>query len=192
MKISIVALFCFLSLSLSLSAQKNISGEQYGKTFNIGLGVGGYSGYYGYIGRSVPVVTLNYEIDVAKSFTLAPFIGIYSFSNRYYWGDNNRNYPYRNYTYRETVIPIGLKATYYFDDLLQAGSDWDFYLAGSVGYAIVNTRWDNDYYGDKDYYKRGNPLFLDLHIGAEYHFNSHIGAFLDLSTGVSTVGLAIH
>jgi hypothetical protein len=184
--------FFFLLFTVSVFAQNTISGERYGKTLNLGLGIGGYSGYYGYIGRTLPVININYEIDVNKNFTLAPFISFYSFTNRYYWGDNNKNYPYRNYTYRETVIPIGLKGAYYFDDLLQAGSDWDFYLAGSVGFAIVNTRWDNDYYGDKDYYKRGNPLFLDLHIGTEYHFNSHIGAFLDLSTGVSTIGIAIH
>jgi hypothetical protein len=35
-------------------------------------------------------------------------------------------------------------------------------------------------------------LFLDLHLGAEYHLNNRVGLFLDLSTGVSTIGLAIH
>jgi hypothetical protein len=76
--------------------------------------------------------------------------------------------------------------------LLKANSKWDFYLAGSLGFAIVNSSWDNDYYGDRNYYHHGSSLFFDLHIGTEYHFNNHLGAFLDLSTGVSTIGLAIH
>jgi len=35
-------------------------------------------------------------------------------------------------------------------------------------------------------------LFLNIHIGAEYHINKKVGVFLDLSSGVSTIGLAIH
>ena len=121
---------------------------------------------------------------------LAPFVSFFTFSNNYYWG--NKNFPDRYYSYRETVIPIGVKGTYYFDDLLKANEKWDFYLAGSLGFAIVNSHWEEGYGGDQNYYHGPNSLFLDLHIGTEYHFNSRVGAFLDLSTGVSTIGLAIH
>ncbi|MBU0488681.1 MAG: hypothetical protein KKA07_10825 [Bacteroidetes bacterium] len=176
--------------SMNISAQETNSSEKFGKTVNLGLGLGGYSGYYGYVGRTMPVLHADYEIDAAKCFTLAPFINFYSYKNVYYWGD--KNHPYKNYYYSETVIPVGVKGTYYFDKLLEASSNWDFYLAGSLGFAIVNSSWDNDYYGDKDYYHNGNPLFLDLHLGAEYHISGRIGMFLDLSTGVSTIGLAIH
>jgi len=164
--------------------------SKYGNTLNLGLGIGGYGGYYGYAGRSMPVFHIDYEFDVAKNFTLAPFLKYNSFSNEYYWGNSKQ--PYRYYSYRETVIPVGVKGTYYFDDLLKATSKWDFYLAGSLGFVIVNSRWDNDYNGDKNYYRRGNPLFLDIHIGTEYHFNDRIGMFLDLSSGVSTIGVSIH
>jgi hypothetical protein len=164
--------------------------ETYGKTLNLGLGVGGYSGYYGHVGRSLPVFHVDYELDVAKNFTLAPFINIYSFSNSYYWGNNNT--PFKNYTYRQTVVPIGAKGIYYFDDLLNATSSWDFYLAGSLGFAIVSSSWDAGYNGDRNYYQSPSSLFLDIHIGAEYHFNRGVGAFLDLSSGVSTIGIAIH
>lgn len=164
--------------------------EKFGGTLNLGLGVGGYAGYYGYLGRSVPVFHMNYEFDVARYFTLAPFISVYTFSDKYYYGSNNT--PYQNYGYRETVLPIGLKGTYYFDELLTADGDWDFYLAGSLGAALVRSRWDDGYTGDRNYYNRGNSVFLDLHIGAEYHLNSRAGIFLDISTGVSTLGLAIH
>lgn len=162
----------------------------YGGTLNIGVGIGGYGGYYNYVGRTLPIIHIDYEFDVAKNFTLASFLKYYSFTRSYYWG--NKNYPYRYYTYRETVIPIGVKGSYYFDDLLNAGSKWDFYLAGSLGFAIVNSRWDNDYYGEKDFYSHGNNLYLDIHAGVEYHFNSRLGVFLDLSNGVSTFGIAVH
>ncbi len=189
-KTIVILLFLFSVVSLNIYAQKGNTGEKFGKTLNLGLGIGGYSGYYGYVGHSMPVLNINYEFDVAKSFTLAPFASFYTYTNSYYWG--NHNYPYKYYTYREIVIPIGVKGTYYFDKIFEANSNWDFYLAGSLGFAIINSSWDDDYYGDKNYYHNGNTLFLDIHAGAEYHFNTHIGMFLDLSSGVSTIGLTIH
>jgi hypothetical protein len=155
--------------------------EKYGRTLNMGLGIGGYSDYYGYAGRSLPVFHMNYEIDAARNFTLAPFVSFYTFSGKH-----------DAHTYHETVVPIGVKGAYYFDELLEANGKWDFCLAGSLGFAIVNSRWDEGYNGDKNYYHRGSSLFLDVHIGSEYHFTNRVGAFLDLSTGVSTIGLAIH
>lgn len=164
--------------------------EKFGGTFNIGLGIGGYAGYYHYAGSSLPVLNVNYEFDIVPNFTLAPFVSVSTYSREYYWG--NKNTPYQYYSYRQTIIPIGAKGTYYFDQLFKAGSKWDFYAAGSLGFALINSRWDNGYDGDKNHYKSGNPLFLDLHIGSEYHFTDRIGAFLDLSSGVSTIGIAIH
>ncbi|NVN94074.1 MAG: hypothetical protein HXX18_02200 [Bacteroidetes bacterium] len=189
-KTIIIFLFLCSLISINVMAQRGNTGEKYGKTLNLGLGIGGYSGYYGYVGHNLPVININYEFDVASSFTLAPFLSFYTFSNSYYWGSHN--YPYKYYTYRETVIPVGVKGTYYFDKIFEANSNWDFYLAGSLGFSIVNSSWDNDYYGDQNYYAHGNSLFLDIHAGAEYHFNNHIGMFLDLSSGVSMIGLAFH
>jgi hypothetical protein len=185
-----ILLFLITILSISSFAQRNRNSEKYGKTLNLGVGVGGYSGYYGYVGHTLPVFNINYEFDVASSFTLAPFASFYTFTESYYWGNNN--YPNKYYTYRQTVIPVGIKGSYYFDKIFEASSSWDFYLAGSLGFAIVNSSWDEDYYGDKDFYNKGNPLFLDIHAGVEYHFNNKVGMFLDLSSGVSTIGLAFH
>jgi hypothetical protein len=184
-KILIIAI-CFFAFSMQIQAQKKTVGlSTYGNTLNVGIGLGGYAGYYGYIGRSLPVVNLNYEISVAKDFTLAPFLTAYSYGNSYYYGN-------KYYNYRQTVVPIGVKGTYYLDRLLKANSNWDFYAAGSLGFAIVNSRWDVGYNGNVNYYPRANPLFLDLHVGAEYHINNNIGLYLDLSTGVTTLGLAFH
>jgi hypothetical protein len=175
--IAITLLLALTITGTNLFAQRTYASERHGHTLNLGLGIGGYSGYYGYVGHSVPVFSINYEFDVAKSFTLAPFATFYSYTS------NN---------YRESVIPIGVKGTYYFDQLLNANSDWDFYLAGSLGFAIVNTYWNNDYNGDRTYYSKSSPLFLDFHIGTEYHVSSRVGIFLDFSTGVSTLGIAVH
>lgn len=170
-KVIYISFFCLSLLGFSSVAQN------YGQTLNLGLGIGGYSGYYHYTNRSLTVFHIDYEFDVAKNFTLAPFANFYS-----YRGDH----------YRETVVPLGVKGSLYLDDLLKANANWDFYLAGSLGFAVVNSTWDRDYDGDRDYYQYPNRLFLDLHIGTEYHLSKRVGLFLDLSTGVSTIGLAIH
>ncbi|QSE96451.1 hypothetical protein [Fulvivirga lutea] len=165
------------------------SQEKYGGTLNLGLGVAGHSGYYKYAGRSIPVFNINYEFDVAKNFTLAPFASIYTFRDEYYWGNNNN--PGKYYNYREVVIPVGVKGFYYFDDLINLTSDWDFYAGASLGFAIVNSSWESGYLGDKNYYHRNNNVFLDIHVGASYHFNEKIGAYIDLSSGISTIGIQI-
>lgn len=72
---------CLLLLSLQ---QNLLAQETYGKTFNIGLGLG----YYG-VG-SAPALHLNYEFDVFKNFTLAPFITLQSRRTYYYDYDKVR------------------------------------------------------------------------------------------------------
>lgn len=186
-KHSLKVLLVMLALNVSGQNEGSSStGEKYGNTLNLGAGIG----YYGYIGRSTPVVHLDYEFDVVKNLTLAPFITYYSYQRYQYWG--NHNYPYREYYYRQTVIPIGVKGTYYFDELLKAGSKWDFYLAGSIGFAYRTTVWENGYYGETRVSHGTSGLYLDGHIGTEYHLNRPVGLFLDLSSGISTFGLAIH
>jgi len=190
-KLIILPIILLTALSMNSNAQDNTTTEKYGKTLNIGLGVG----YYGYVGHSIPVVSLNYEFDVAKNFTLAPFLGIYSYQNYYYWGNPDKPFgdpSYRQYSYRETAVPIGVKGSYYFDQLLHASDKWDFYAAGSLGFVFRSVVWENGYYGDKQVYQSSSPLYLDLHIGAEYHLTQKMGLFLDLSTGVSTFGVAVH
>jgi hypothetical protein len=174
-------LFLLTLLGTNLSAQQHTHySDSHGNTLNLGLGIGGYGGYYGYYGRSLPVFSINYEFGVANNFTLAPFATFVTYHDYY-----------NNYGYRETIIPLGVKGTYYFDDALGAGADWDFYLAGSLGFSVVKTSWDDGYRGESSYHG-ADPLFLDLHIGTEYHLSNKVGLFLDLSTGVSTVGLAFH
>jgi hypothetical protein len=175
--ITLSLLFALILSGASVFAQKSgNSGGGHGHTLNLGLGVGGYYGYYNHVGHSLPVININYEFDVARNFTLAPFVSIYTYRN-----DNDH--------YRETILPLGVKGTYYLDQALNAGPDWDFYLGGSLGFAIRNASWDAGYSGET-YYQDVSPLILDLHLGAEYHLSGNVGLFLDLSTGVTTLGLS--
>ena len=183
--IIIPVLFLTIVTKNSYSQEKLVS-EKYGKTLNMGVGIG----YYGYVGSPMPVGVINYEFDVARNFTLAPFTGVYSYQNYYYWGSPDR--PYREYSYRETVIPIGVKGSYYFDQLFKANPKWDFYAAASAGVNIRNVVWESDYYGNRSVYQNTSLLYLDAHVGAEYHLNKKAGLFMDLSTGVSTFGLSLH
>jgi hypothetical protein len=189
MKTSIISFITIALLSVTaLNGQSTdqSGSESYGNTLNIGAGIG----YYGYVGHTLPVVHLNYEFNVARNFTLAPFITVYSYRNYYYWG--GPNHPYRDYSYRTTVIPVGVKGTYYFDELLNAAPRWDFYLGASLGFAIRKTVWEDGYYGETHIDHSSSGLYLDGHIGTEFHCNDNIGLFLDLSSGISTVGLAFH
>jgi hypothetical protein len=191
MKKLITSAFLLASLVMSAQTTERAPAEKYGKTLNLGAGIG----YFGYVGRPVPVPSLNFEFDVARNFTLAPFVGVYTYTSHYYWGNPDMpkyDQSYRYYSYRAVAVPMGLKGTYYFDQLFKAGEKWDFYAAGSVGFTFRSVVWDNDYYGDKHVYQNASPLYLDAHIGAEYHMTEKAGLFLDLSTGVSTIGLAIH
>ena len=183
-----LTLLLLIAVSSRMIAQStsNSSSEEFGNTLNLGIGIG----YYGYVGHTTPVLHADYEFNVARNFTLAPFITAFSYRNYNYWGNPNR--PYQNYYYRQTVVPIGVKGTYYFDRLLHAGSRWDFYLAGSLGFAIRSTRWDDGYGGETTVLRGSSGLYLDAHIGTEYHAGQNLGIFLDLSTGISTAGLAIH
>lgn len=182
--IYLLPLLCILHFN-SIAQEVAIS-EKYGKTINVGLGMG----YYSYSNRVLPAFHADFEFDVAKNFTLAPFITFLSYQNNYYWG--NPNYPYRNYSYQQTIIPIGVKATYYFDQLVKAGSKWDFYFAGSLGFVISQTNWENGYNGETNVIQNHNLLYLDFHIGSEYHINNRVGLLLDISSGISTFGIAIH
>jgi hypothetical protein len=190
----VVSLFFFSVLSYNISAQEVTPSENHGNTLNIGVGVGGYGGYYGYVRHSMPVYHLNYEYNMSKSFTLAPFISYYTYNNNYYWGITcvQDIVPYKYYNYHETVIPAGIKVKYYFNKLLNTGSKWDLYVAGSAGIAMVNAKWESGYQGNRNYFHNNDPLFLDGNIGTEYHIDSKLGIFLDISTGVATIGLSFH
>ena len=180
--------YLLIVLSYRLLAQERYPDEKYGNTLNIGVGTG-YNGY------SMLAVNANYEFDVFKSFTLAPFISAYTFQNQVYWGDPTKPYwdpSYHYYYYHEMVVPVGVKGSYYFDRLLHANPRWDFYAAASIGFTYRSVVWENGYNGDKSVYQSVSLLYLAIHIGSEYHITPKTGLYLDLSSSISTFGVAIH
>ena len=185
-KITTIVFVLFTILTTNTYAQKTGSSEKYGSVLNLGVGVG----YYGYIGHTAPVLHADFELDVAKNFTLAPFITYLSYTDYYYWGDKQN--PSRNYRYKQTIMPVGVKGTYYFDKVLGATSKWDFYLAGSAGFAIRKTSWENGYNGVTTIEHGTSGIYLDGHAGGEYHASKKVGLYFDFSTGISTAGIAIH
>lgn len=174
-----------LVVALVLTSGFGKAQEKFGNTLNLGLGLGYYGYYY-----TAPALAVNYEFDVFKNFTLAPFIAGSTYRSYRYWG--NPFYTYRDYYYRETIMHVGAKGSYYFDELLEATEKWDFYGALSLGVTFRTVRWEKDYYGDRVVRSRTSPLFGNLHIGTEYHISQRAGLFLDLSTGFSTFGLGLH
>src|ERR1035438_7485163 len=70
----IITVLFLTTLQCTVSAQ-----ESFGNTLNLGVGVG----YYGYAGVTLPVFHANYEIDVIKDFTLAPFVTYFALISRF-------------------------------------------------------------------------------------------------------------
>lgn len=172
-KLAVFFIFSMMLLNPLFSRPRY--GERFGDVLNVGLGIG-YTGIY----TSAPIIHLNYEFDVSRNFTLAPFVTFFS-------------YRYSSSTYRETIVPIGVKASYYFDELLNAGPKWDFYGGGSLGFRLINRTWYNDTpVPDRSFYASTSNLYIDLHVGTELHLSRTVGLFLDLSTGISTLGLSFH
>ena len=56
-KIKFAACLLLMILGSNINAQDVPTAEKYGKTLNLGAGIG----YYGYLGQTVPVGTINFE-----------------------------------------------------------------------------------------------------------------------------------
>lgn len=177
----------FLLLApLVTAAQQPFAGPAYAQTLNISAG----AGYYRYVGYSVPVVHANYELPVDQLLTIAPFAAFYRYETDYFWGDETHTPRY--YHYSEKVLPLGVKVTGYFDEMLHAGKRWDFYAAGSLGMIIRKTSWAADYEGARKINPGTGGMFLDFHLGTEFHCTRMLGIQLDCAAGETTLGLAFH
>jgi hypothetical protein len=179
-------LFLVLLVPLCVAAQQPSAGEVYAQSLNISAG----TGYYRYVGYNVPVVHANYELPVDELLTVAPFAAFYRYETNYYWGDETHTPRYFHYS--EKVLPIGIKVTGYLDELINAGKRWDFYAAGSIGLIIRKTSWVADYEGPRKINPGTGGMFLDFHVGTEFHCTRMLGIQLDCAAGETTLGLAFH
>ncbi len=122
-----IVLFSLLFCNKESKGQESNS-EPFGHSFNMGMG----PGYFSTEILPAPFFTINYEYDFLNNLTIAPFIGFAS-----YKGDASI-IAARYYYYRATIIPFGIKTTYYLDQLLKIPCRWDVYIACSLGYTYIN------------------------------------------------------
>jgi hypothetical protein len=185
-KAASLMLTSFSFICSSFTAQEISPSEKYGNTLNAGMGCG----YFAYIGYATSVFHLDFEIALDKNLTIAPSLMIYSYQKSILWGD--QDHLTRNYNYGETVLPMGIKVTYYFDQLLKAGLKWDFYSSGTLGFILRSTKWERGYKGQININPGTGPLYIDFHLGSEYHLTKVMGIYLDVSLNVATFGTSIH
>lgn len=150
-----------LSLFQTTSAQAVQERELHGSALNLGVGIGA---------RQVSIFHANYEFDAASNITLAPFISFYDFTN---------------------YIPIGVKGSFYFDEVLNLDREWDLYAGASIAMGIVSDGWNEQYYRDLYRFRGPNAMLFDAHIGMEYQVTPRVGMFLDLSGNAQTIGLVL-
>lgn len=182
----IIILLVLLIATHSVFSQDDAPSEKYGKSLNLSGGIG----YYRYVGYNRSVLHADYEFQIGNALTVAPSISLYNYEGHTLWGDPNHQI--REYYYSEIVVPVGLKVSFYFDKIFKAGPKWDFYAASSLGTNFRKTNWETDYNGKYSIEPDTGPVYIDLHIGSEYHITNKIGIQLDLSTAISTFGMAIH
>ena len=95
---------------------------------------------------SFGVIGVSYEIPVASAITIAPT----GFTN---WELNH--------------FTVGVKANYYFDDLIGLPSAWDVYGGANAGYA----------FSLKDNYN--SDMNIGLQIGGRWFWNETWGIYLE-------------
>tara|TARA_R110002050_G_scaffold204327_1_gene339659 strand:+ start:147600 stop:148016 length:417 start_codon:yes stop_codon:yes gene_type:complete len=99
---------------------------------------------------SFGLIGVSYEIPVSSAITLAPT----AFTN---WDLNH--------------LTVGAKANYYFDDLIELPSQWDFYAGANAGYALAI----------------GNNQINDFHVGFQlggrFFWSDKWGIYLEGGAG---------
>lgn len=182
-KLSLVAIMLHIMLlsGINSNGQEKVH-EPFGRTFNMGMGPSYYSSKI----LPSPFYSINYEYDIFNNITIAPFVGFASFrsepsiiASRYYY-------------YRATILPFGIKTTYYLDNLLKIPCRWDVYIACSLGYTYINKKWDYGYPGINDKIPGIREEYLQAGIGIEYHISRNTGFFIDVSTNAATAGISLH
>jgi hypothetical protein len=98
------------------------------------------------------IIGANYEIPVSDDITIAPFAGT---------------------NFDLDWLTLGVKANYYFDNLIGLTDDaWDVYGGAGAGFAF----YSGD--GDKD-----NDLDIGLHVGGRWFWNDKWGIYLEFGGG---------
>ena len=100
------------------------------------------------------LIGANYEIPVSDDITVAPFAG------------TNLDLDW---------LTFGVRANYYFDNLLELNDDaWDVYGGAGAGFAIYNGDGNDD-----------DDLDIGLHVGGRWFWNDKWGIYLEIGGGIT-------
>lgn len=106
------------------------------------------------------LVGISYDIPVATDIAISPFAGT---------------------DFELDFLTIGVKGSYYFDNLLALPAEWDFYGGANAGYALgIDNTQDNGFN-------------MGLQVGGRWFWNDKWGLYLELGGGNigATGGLGI-
>ena len=162
----VVALLAFISEGAMAQAY-----EKGDKLLNVGVGLGTYGA--GGIGLGG-----SFEYGIHEAISVGVLGGYSGRSN--YLGSGTR----------WSVLTIGVRGSYHFNELLNLDNDQiDLYAGVGLGYR--NISWNYNGVGLGNGYGSGGILFLG-HIGGRYYLKPNLGIFAELgsSFGVLQAGVA--
>lgn len=159
--ICLVGLICLFSYTAQAQYAKG------DKLLNLGIGVNSY--YNGGIPLSA-----SFEVGVTDAISVGA-------------GFDYLNYNYRigGAKYGFSILYIGARGSYHFNELLNLSiEELDLYGGASVGFRSFNWKDNSPNSGLGGSYDNG--VFLGIHVGARYYFKPSIGAFLEVGAGGSS------
>ena len=175
----------FIAIGNFCVAQNKLP-EQFGSTLNLGpiLNYGLNSN------ANLLYFHVEYEIDLVKNLTIAPFVNFSNITRNNYF--NELNSPNKINYYSQPIMPVGIKFTYYLDPIVNLHPKWDLFMGGSTGFAIRKIANKTSGLNSNQSINNGSSgLMFNLHLGTEYHFSKRGGVFLDVSRRTFSLGLAV-
>jgi hypothetical protein len=141
---------------------------------NAGIGLGSY----GLNGTGGLPLTASFEHGFSKNITAGVEAG---FIQRKYV-DN----------WKYTYLIFGVRGSYHFNEMLSVTNPrLDVYGGAGILYRHFKIKYGNgevnDYYGKAS----SGDITIDLHAGGRYMFNNNVGAFAELSYGISPLKLGV-
>jgi hypothetical protein len=170
MKNTILITIALLLFSISTQAQVYENGKNY---LNAGIGVGTFY-------RGLPI-GFSYERGITDQISVGGFLDY-----------SSAKYGYTGYDGRLTILFIGARASYHFNEVLDIKNDKvDLYGGIALGFRSVKWKYENDAYNGLYADPYSNGVLLGIHAGARYMFASNVGGFAELGYGVSILKLGL-
>lgn len=165
MKKLLSSLFIVALLAFSSEGAMAQVYEKGDKLLNVGVGLGTYGA--GGIGLGG-----SFEYGIHEAISVGALAG---YSGKNYFGS------------RFSVLYLGVRGSYHFNELLNLNNDQiDLYAGAGLGYR--NVTWNIDGIGGgflgKTY---GGGIYPLLHIGGKYYLKPNLGLFAELGSGFGTL-----